>query len=262
MDAFVLCSFHGLSALISRTRLPLYVAEARGRCAVTGAHRLHRLALAAIGRAPKRPMIARADRVATIPEFGGDAAVAGILDHAAFLAALDFPADFGGKLKMIAAVVDRPRAIRLHQDCVVRVGDQVVVFPRAGIDADVGHANDRQAVPAFGAHGAVRALFANGGGGFAIAQVAGEKAVRDDRRALRRNAFVVVSERAEAGTVFEARVGHHVDDVRAVFQFAQLVHSQKTHAREIRFHARARGRARWDARWIRESASRAANRRE
>ena len=133
------------------------VAEARRRGAVAGAHGLHGLALAAIGRAPERPVVARADGVATIPELRGDAAVAGILEHAAFLAALDLPADLGGELKMVAAIVDGPGAVGLHQDAVVGVGDQVVVAPGAGQQADVGHADDRQAVPAFGAHGAAGA---------------------------------------------------------------------------------------------------------
>ena len=57
-------------------------------------------------------------------------------------------------------------------------------------------------------------------GRFAIAQIAGEQPVGDDRRALRGNAFVVVGEGAEAGAVLEARVGNHVDDVRAVLQLA------------------------------------------
>ena len=52
---------------------------------------------------------------------------------------------------------------------------------------------------------------------FAIAEVAGEEAVGDDRRALRGDAFVVVGEGAEAGAVFEAGIGDDVDDVRAVF---------------------------------------------
>ena len=84
------------------------------------------------------------------------------------------------------------------------------------MEADVGHANDGQAIPAFGAHGAARARFADGGGRLAIAEVAGEEAVGDDGRALRGDAFVVVGESAEAGAVFEARVGDNVDDVRAV----------------------------------------------
>ena len=181
------------------------------------AHGLHGLAFAAIGRAPERPVIARTDCVATVPEFGGDAAVAGIFYHAAQLAAFYFPADFGGKLKMIAAIVNGPGAIGLHQDRVVGIGDQIVVTPRAGIDADIGHANHRQAIPGFGAHGAAGARFADGGSQFAIAQVAGEQAVGDDGRALRGDAFVIVGERAEAGAVFEAGVGDDVDDVRTIF---------------------------------------------
>ena len=45
---------------------------------MSGAHRLHRLALAAIRRAPERPMFPRANRIAAIPELSGDAAVARI----------------------------------------------------------------------------------------------------------------------------------------------------------------------------------------
>ena len=81
---------------------------------MAGSHGLHRLAFAAIRRAPERPIIARANRVAAIPEFSRDTAVARIFDHAAFFAALDLPADFRGKLEMVAAVVDGPGAIRFH----------------------------------------------------------------------------------------------------------------------------------------------------
>src|SRR6202453_4596770 len=100
-----------------------YVSEARRGRSVSGAHGLHGLAFAAVGRPPKRPVIARADGVAAIPEFRGAAAVAGALNHAAFLAAFNLPTDFGGKLKLIAAIVDRPGTIRFHQDGVVGVGD-------------------------------------------------------------------------------------------------------------------------------------------
>ncbi len=70
---------------------------------------------------------------------------------------------------------------------------------------------------------------------FAVAQISGEQAVGDDRSALRGNAFVVVGKSAEAGAMFEPRVGDDVHDVRAVFQFAQLFGGQETHAGEIRF---------------------------
>ena len=138
---------------------------------------------------------------------------------------------------MVAAVVDGPGAVGLHQNGVVGIGDQVVIAPRARQNADVRHANDGQAIPGFRAHRAAGALQANGHGRFAIRQVAGEESVGNDRRALRGNAFIVVAERAEARAVFEARVGHDVHDVRAVAQLAQFFEREKTHAREIRFHA-------------------------
>src|ERR1700733_10102082 len=167
---FFLGAFHvWILVLLGEGDSHFYVSKARWRRAVSGAHGLHGLAFAAVGRAPKCPIIARADSVATIPEFGGDAAVAGILDHAAFLAALYLPADFGGKLKMIAAVVDGPGTIGVHQDGVVGVGNQVVIFPGAGIDADVGHADDGQAVPVFCPHGSIGTGLADGGGSLAIA---------------------------------------------------------------------------------------------
>src|SRR4029077_20425382 len=105
--------------------------ESRGSGAVAGAHGLHRLALAAIGSAPKSPIIARTDGVAAIPEFGGDAAITGILEHTRLLAVFDLPADLRGKLKMIAAVVDGPGAIGLHEDGVIGIGDEVFVAPGA-----------------------------------------------------------------------------------------------------------------------------------
>src|SRR5579863_8077705 len=134
--AFLLAMVYGL---FREGDADFYVAETGGRCAVTGAHYLLRLSLAAIRRAPQRPVISRADGIAAVPEFRGNSAVAGILDHAALLAAFDFPTDFGRKLEVIALVVDRPGAVCFHQYRVVGVGDQVVVFPCAGIDADIGH---------------------------------------------------------------------------------------------------------------------------
>ena len=121
---------------------------------MAGSHCLHGLALAAIRSAPKRPIVARADGVAAIPKFGGDPAITGIFEHARFLAVLDVPANFGGELEMVAAIIDRPGAIRLHEDGVVGIGEEVFVSPCARQQADVGHADDGQPIPAFGAHGA------------------------------------------------------------------------------------------------------------
>src|SRR5580704_11190663 len=110
-------------SLVGEGGADFYVAKTRRRRAVAGAHGLHGLALAAIGRAPENPMVTRTDGVAGIPELGGDAAVAGIFEHARFFAAFDFPADFGGKLELVAAIVDGPGTVGFHEDGVVGVGD-------------------------------------------------------------------------------------------------------------------------------------------
>src|SRR5260370_42658592 len=98
-----------LSSLVGERGADADVAKARGGGAVSGAHGLHGLPFPAVGRPPQSPMLTVADGVARIPEFGGNATVARILEHARFLAALDPPADFGGKLKLISPVVDGPR---------------------------------------------------------------------------------------------------------------------------------------------------------
>src|SRR5690349_11077703 len=54
--------------------------------AVPGAHNLLRLSLAAIGDTPKRPVLPPRNGGTGIPELGGNAAVAGVLQHADALA--------------------------------------------------------------------------------------------------------------------------------------------------------------------------------
>src|SRR6266404_3477802 len=120
------------------------------------------------GLCPQCPVIESADSITGIPELGGNTAVARIFQHADFLSAFDFPADFGGKLKLVTAVIDRPRAICLHENSVVGVGDQLVVVPGAGEQTDIGHSNDGEAVPAFGAHGSGRAVESDQVRSFAI----------------------------------------------------------------------------------------------
>ena len=138
---------------------------------------------------------------------------------------------------MVTAVVDGPGAVCLHQNRVVRIGNQIVIFPGSGMDADVRHADDRQAVPAFGAHRAVRSFFADRRSRFAIAQVAGKQPVGDNRRTLRGHAFIVVRKRAKAGAVLKASVGDNIHNLGAVLQLPQFFGGEETHARKIRFHA-------------------------
>src|SRR5215510_3941233 len=116
------------------------------------AHGLHGLTLAAIWSAPESPKLFAANRVAGIPELRGDAAVARIFQHANLLAAFDFPADFSRELKLVATVVDRPGTIGLHPDAVIGACDQLIRCTGTRLEADIGHANDGQAIPALRAH--------------------------------------------------------------------------------------------------------------
>src|SRR6202007_2415016 len=143
-------------SLLGERRANLNVAKARRGCAVPGSHGLHGLPLAAIRRAPQCPMLFRTNRIAGIPELRGNSPVTGILQHANFLSAFDFPADLRGKLKLVAPVINGPRFIRLHENALVSIGDETVLLPRAGKQTDVGHANDGQAIPALRAHGSRR----------------------------------------------------------------------------------------------------------
>src|SRR6266850_282276 len=205
---------------------------------MTGAHGLHRLAFATVGRAPERPVGELADGVTGIPKFRGDAAVTGILQHADFLAALDLPADFRGELELIPAVINGPRAICFHEDAVAGVGDEISKVPGAGQQADICHSNDWQAIPAFSTHGSGRTVKADKVGSFAIRKITAELAILDNVRALRRDTFVIVSKRAEARAVIEPRIRHDVDDAGSVFQMIELVERQKTGARKIGFLAK------------------------
>src|SRR5439155_6449156 len=157
-----------------------HVAKTRWRGPVACAHGLHGLDLSTIGRAPKHPVIVLADGVAGIPVLRGDAAVAWILQHADFLSALNLPTNLGRKLKLVTAVVDGPGTIRLHEDSLACISEEIVVIPGAGEQADVGHANDGQSVPAFGAHGSGRAVQADQVRGFTIRKIAAEFAGFDD----------------------------------------------------------------------------------
>ena len=180
-------------------------------------------------------MIELADGVAGIPELRGDAAVAWILQHADFLSALNLPTNLGRKLKLVTAVVDGPGTIRLHEDSLACISEEIVVIPGAGEQADVGHANDGQSVPAFGAHGSGRAVQADQVRGFTIRKIAAEFAGFDDVGALRGNTLVVVSKSAQALAVIKPRVSDDVHDARSVLKFVQLIESQKTRARKIGF---------------------------
>src|ERR1017187_7957568 len=96
----------------------------------------------------------------------------------------------------------------------------------AGQNADVGHTDNRQAVPAFRAKRSPRTIGADGMSRLAGAQIAGKQSVADDRSALRGYTFIVEGEGAESRTVFLAGIGDNIDQIAAVAQSAQLVEGE------------------------------------
>src|SRR5271157_1889117 len=100
---------NGRAQILTAISAPdLDLAEARRAGPVTRAHHLLRLSFAAVGHAPKRPVLPPGNRLAGIPELGRDAAVARVLQHADALAVPDLPRDLAAELKVIALVVDGP----------------------------------------------------------------------------------------------------------------------------------------------------------
>src|SRR5207247_635809 len=176
-------------------------AEPRGTGTVTRAHHLFGLSLAAVGRAPESPMLRPGDSGAGVPELRADAAVAGILEHADALAFADLPGDLAAELEIVALVVDRPALVGLHVDGVFAAAENFVQRLRAGLEADVGHADEGNARPAVGAHGSVGADLAYRRRGLARGHVADEQAVADNVRLLGRHALVIESEGSQTGTM-------------------------------------------------------------
>ena len=106
-----------------------------------------------------------------------------------------------------------------------------------GKNADVGHANHRQPVPAFGAQSSAGAVLADSGAVSRELRYPVNRPLRDDGSALRRHAFVIEGKSSKTRAVLLARVGNYVHQIAAIAQIAQLVQSKKRCAGEIRFHA-------------------------
>src|SRR5579864_931190 len=201
------------------------------------AHDLHRLALAAIWSAPQSPLVARANRVHGVPELGSDSRVRRVFEHAAQLAAFDFPSNFAAELEVITLVVNRPGPVRLHKDSAVGRSDELVKGQRffSGKNAYIGHADEGNSIPAFGTHGAVGAGLADGVRRLPRRDISSEKALGDNGSALRLNAFVVISERTQAGTVLLCRIGNYVYQIASVAKLAQLFQRKERCAGKICF---------------------------
>ena len=102
-------------------------------------------------------MIPVANRVARAPELRRHPRIGAVLQQPAQFSPLDLVANLGAELKVEPFVVNGPTAVRLHVEPIVGVGDQVVEGPLTRLDGDVGHTDERDAVPARSTHRAARA---------------------------------------------------------------------------------------------------------
>src|SRR5919108_6654867 len=134
----------------------VHAAEAPGGGAVRDPAVLERLALAAVGDPPHHPRLGPADGVQRPPELGGAAVVGGVPVEPAEAAVVDLPGRLHPELEVDPPIVDRPGAVDRQQQPLVGVGHQVVQAALAGLQVDVGHADQRRVGPAVGAHGAAR----------------------------------------------------------------------------------------------------------
>src|ERR1035437_2254782 len=177
----------------------LDVAEARPGDRVADVAGLAGLALAAVWSAQHHVAALVADGIARTPELVGDPGIGGVLEQAALPATLDLVGDLGRELEVQAPIVDRPAPVRAQVQPVVGVGhDLVEAHAGPGQQVDVGHPDERDPVPAIGAHRA-SGLAADPRGRFAAAQVAHEDALLDQGHRLGGHPFVIPTERAQAG---------------------------------------------------------------
>src|SRR6266852_233793 len=132
--------------------------ESRRARSVTCPHHLLGLALAAVRRAPQRPMLRPRDRRAGVPDLRADAAVARILQHARALAVPNLPGDLAPELKVVALVVDRPALVGFHVNAAIGSAENFFERLPARLQTDVGHADQRDPPPAVRPHGPVRAI--------------------------------------------------------------------------------------------------------
>src|SRR6185503_4703629 len=209
--------------------------EARRHGGVAGVADLLRLALATVRRAPERPFVAVPEHVERAPEPRADRGVGRVLEEPRLLAALDLPADLAAELEVQPLVVDRPRAVRVHQDPVVGRGDHRLEGVRAGQEPDVRHPDHRDPVEAVGADGAAGALDAGQGGGVATRQRADPDPVLDDVDRVGGRALVIEAEAAERA--WQGRIGGHVHQLRPEPQRTQLPQLQPRRPGECRLPA-------------------------
>lgn len=90
---------------------------------MTGMSNLHRLPFTAIGRAPHRPRLFVAYRVAAVPECRGNSGISAITQHFTQFAVFNFVSNLCPELEVIPPVIYAPRAVGIHVDTLICIGD-------------------------------------------------------------------------------------------------------------------------------------------
>src|SRR5258708_37593573 len=103
---------------------------------MAGANGLRRLALAGMRRAEHLQRVGVADARETAPEVRADAAVVRILDDFTEGAILNPAPALAAELELVARIVDRPRAVGLHQHAVLDALDHIFQRSDAGLDVE------------------------------------------------------------------------------------------------------------------------------
>src|SRR5579859_2077297 len=185
-----------------------------------GVAELAGLTLPAVRRAPEGVLRLIADHVHAAPEGWGDPCVGGVAHHAASPAALDLPSDLAAELKVETLVVNRPRAVGVHQDPVVGRFDHRLERGLAGEEPDVGHPHHGEAVVPIGADHAARRGEAGKGSAVTAREHTDPTPFADDVDALGGRALVVIAERAEGPG--EGGIGGDVHEARAEDELSSL----------------------------------------
>src|SRR5262249_871920 len=126
-------------------------------------------------------------------------------------------------------------AIGFHEDPVMGIRQKVAERAFSRKQADIGHADYRQAIPAFGTHGAGGTLQADEVGGLAIRQITAKLPGGDDLRRLSGNTFIVISESTEARPVLEPSIRDDVDYFGCITELVELVEREKTSSGKVGF---------------------------
>src|SRR5215472_458411 len=157
---------------------------------------LRRLTFGIAGGAELPPVGWTGGAVASLPKVRSACLVGNARDHAAALAAFDFPERIAAELEVVALLVDGIAAAAIDENTVIDTGNQTVQggIGRTCLEVDIRHALEGNRRPGIGLTAAVRLLVANHGSLFAGGLEVAENAFVDDGEFGCFDAIVVVAD--------------------------------------------------------------------